>query len=160
MKNKKRFFHLLLAFGIGISSGYAQESSNASGGDASGSGGTVAYSIGQTVYTYESGSNGDVTQGVQQPYEIYTVGINEEPGNISLKTYPNPTSDYLVLEFADYSNEKMEYQLIDLEGKIILNHSITNVRTQVDLNTYSKGIYFIKIIKELKEIKTFKIIKN
>ena len=52
------------------------------------------------------------------------------------------------------------YQLIDLNGKIILNNSINNAQTKVDLNAYSKGIYFIKVIKELKEIKTFKIIKN
>jgi hypothetical protein len=157
---KKHLLNLLLAFGLGISSGYAQKSSNASGGNATGFGGTVAYSIGQTVYIYESGTNGSISQGVQQPYEIYSVGIEENLSTISLITYPNPTSDYLVLEFTDYSNEKMEYQVIDLEGKIILNHSITNVRTQVDLNAYSKGIYFIKIIKDLKEIKTFKIIKN
>ena len=157
---KKHLLNLLIAFGIGISSGYAQESSNTSGGDASGSGGTVAYSIGQPVYTYASGTNGNTSQGVQQPYEIYSVGIDEDLSTISLITYPNPTSGYLVLEFADYSNEKMEYQVIDLEGKIILNHSITNARTQVDLIAYSKGIYLIKVIKELKEIKTFKIIKN
>tara|TARA_B110000285_G_scaffold215240_1_gene261411 strand:- start:296 stop:778 length:483 start_codon:yes stop_codon:yes gene_type:complete len=160
MKNKKRFFHLLLAFGLGISSGYAQESSNASGGDASGSGGTVAYSIGQTVYTYESGTNGNTNPGVQQPYEIYSVGTDEELSTISLITYPNPTSDYLILEFADYSNEKIDYQLIDLNGKVILNNSINNAQTTVDLNAYSKGIYFIKVIKESEEIKTFKIIKN
>ena len=54
----------------------------------------------------------------------------------------------------------MEYQLVDLEGKLILSKSINNVRTQIDLRAYSKGIYLINVIKELKEIKTFKIIKN
>ena len=157
---KKHLLNLLIAFGLGISSGHAQESSNASGGDASGSGGTVAYSIGQTVYTYESGTNGNTNQGVQQPYEIYSVGIDEDISTISLNTYPNPTSDYLTLELLDYSNEKMEYQLVDLEGKLILSKSINNVRTQIDLRAYSKGIYLINVIKELKEIKTFKIIKN
>ena len=160
MKNKKHLLNLLLAFGLGISSGYAQDTGNASGGDASGSGGTVAYSIGQIVYTYESGTNGNTNQGVQQPYEIYSVGIDESMTTISLITYPNPTTDYLVLEFTDYSNEKMEYHLIDLNGKTIIKNSISSSKTKIDLNTYSKGIYFIKIIKELKEIKTFKIIKN
>lgn len=160
MKNKKRAFQLLIAFGLGISSGYAQESANASGSDASGSGGSVTYSIGQAVYTYASGTNGNINQGVQQPYEVYSVGIEEDMKTISLITYPNPTADYLVLEFTDYSDEKMEYQLIDLNGKIIINNSISSSKTQIDLNNYSKGTYLIKIIKELKEIKTFKIIKN
>ena len=160
MTNKKRLFHLLLTFGIGMSYGHAQESINASGGDATSSGGSVAFSIGQTVYAYVGGSNADLTQGVQHPYELFTVGINEEISNMSLKAYPNPTSDYLVLELTHFSNDKMEYQLISIEGKTILNHSITNVKTEINLNTYSKGVYFIKIIKVSKEIKTLKIIKN
>jgi hypothetical protein len=159
MRNK-RTATLTLLFGLSLSPVFAQESANASGGDALGSGGTVAYSIGQPVYTYASGTNGNTNQGVQQPYEIYSVGIDEDISTISLNTYPNPTSDYLTLELLDYSNEKMEYQLVDLEGKLILSKSINNVRTQIDLRAYSKGIYLINVIKELKEIKTFKIIKN
>jgi hypothetical protein len=159
--SNKRTATLTLLFGLSLSPVFAQESANASGGDALGSGGgTVAYSIGQTVYTYESGTNGNTSQGVQQPYEIYSVGIDEDLSTISLITYPNPTSDYLVLEFAEYVNEKMEYHLIDLEGKIILSHSIINALTQVDLSAYPKGVYLIKVIKELKVIKSFKIIKN
>jgi len=159
MRNKRKVT-LTLLLGLGLSPVFAQESANASGGDATGGGGTVAYSIGQTVYTYESGTNGKSNQGVQQPYEIYSVGLEEDMATISLITYPNPTSDYLVLEFTDYSNEKMEYQLIDLNGKNIINNSITSSKTQIDFNNYSKGTYLIKIIKELKEIRTFTIIKN
>jgi hypothetical protein len=159
MRNKRKAT-LTLLLGLGLSPVFAQESANASGGDATGSGGTVAYSIGQTVYTYDSGTNGNTNQGVQQPYEIYSVGIEEDVATISLTTYPNPTSDYLVLEFTDYSDAKMEYQLIDLYGKTIINNSISSSKTQIDLNSYSKGTYLIKVIKELKEIKTFKIIKN
>ncbi len=160
MKNKKRFLHLLLTVGLGVSSGYAQESSNTSGGDASGSGGNVAYSIGQTVYTYTSGSNGNTNQGVQQPYEIYTVGINKEPSNISLKTFPNPTTDFLTLQFDDYSNEQFEFRLFDLQGSLVQNGQIIDTQTRIDLSALSKGTYLISIIKESKEIKTFKIIKN
>ena len=159
MRNKRKVT-LPFLLGLGLSPVFAQESANVSGGDASGSGGTVAYSIGQTLYTYESGTNGNASQGIQQPYEIYSVGIDEDLSTISLITYPNPTSDYLVLEFTDCSDEKMEYQLIDLNGKTIIKNSVTSSKTQIDLNNYSKGTYLIKVIKELKEIKTFKIIKN
>ena len=160
MKNIKRISHLLLVFGFGVSNGFAQESSNASGGDASGSGGSVAFSIGQTVYTYKSGSNGDANQGVQQPYEIYTVGINEEPTNISLKTFPNPTVDFLTIQLDDYANEQFYFQLFDLQGSLVQNGQIIDTHTRIDLNALPKGTYLISIIKETKEIKTFKIIKN
>ena len=44
---------------------YSQETIPASGGAAIGSGGTSSYSVGQLVYTTNTGS-GTVTQGVQQ----------------------------------------------------------------------------------------------
>lgn len=160
MKNKKILFHLLLVLGFGVSNGYAQESSNASGGEASGSGGTVSYSIGQIIYSIDSGSNGIVYSGVQQPYEIYTVGIEEKQTNISLKAFPNPTSDYLTLAFDDFSNEQISYHLLDLKGKIVLVGTITDAITTFNLGPYVKGTYFIKITKESNEIKTFKVIKN
>jgi hypothetical protein len=76
-KNKSRPIVLLAAglFWAGLAQ--AQESANVSGGDATGSGGTVAYSVGQVVYTTNTGSTGSVAQGVQHAFEIFTVGIKE-----------------------------------------------------------------------------------
>ena len=71
----------------------AQESANASGGDATRNGGTLAYGIGQVVYTSNSASNGIVAQGVQHAYEIFAVCIKETELNFSLAVFPNPTAD-------------------------------------------------------------------
>ena len=64
MKNKKRIFHLLLAVGLGVSSGYAQEAVTPSGGEATGTGGTASYSVGQIAYTTNTGANGSVVNVV------------------------------------------------------------------------------------------------
>ena len=48
----------------------AQEAPTTSGGDATGSGGSVAFSIGQVVYVTNTGSTGTEAEGVQQPYEV------------------------------------------------------------------------------------------
>ena len=151
---------MLLAVGLGVSSGYAQESSNSSGGDASGTGGTVAYSIGQVAYSSQTGASGEINQGVQQALEIYTVGINAEPTNISLKVFPNPTSDFLSLQIEDYSNEQVDYKIFDLNGKMIASARIIGSQTQIDLTALVKGTYLIEIIEKSKKIKSFKIIKN
>ena len=50
----------------------AQEIPIASGAVATGIGGSSSYTVGQVVYTTNTGSNGSVAQGVQQPYEIST----------------------------------------------------------------------------------------
>ncbi|MFZ4545743.1 MAG: hypothetical protein ACOYOA_16960, partial [Saprospiraceae bacterium] len=55
----------------------AQQSINSSGGNAKGAGGTIAYSVGQTVYTINKGIGGSAAQGVQHAYEILTVGTKD-----------------------------------------------------------------------------------
>ena len=133
---------------------------SASGGDATGSGGSVAYSVGQIVYTTSTGTTGSVAQGVEQAYEIYSFGIKETTLNISLSVFPNPTSDFLTLKVEDYNNEALSYNLIDEQGKLILSAQITNQETQVAMSTLARGSYFINIVQANKKIQTFKIIKN
>jgi len=163
MKNKTLFFlAFLLSFLLSFSMN-AQTSHqvlSATGGDASGSGGTVAYSVGQIVYTTSTGTTGSVAQGVEQAYEIYSVGIKETALNIFLNIFPNPTSDYLTLKVEDYNNEALSYNLLDEQGKLVLNQQITNQDTQVAMSTLARGAYFINVLQANKKIQTFKIIKN
>ena len=133
---------------------------SASGGDATGSGGSVAYSVGQIVYTTSTGTTGSVAQGVEQAYEIYSVGIKETTLNISLSVFPNPTSDFLTLKVQDYNNETLSFDLLDEQGKLVLNEQITTQDTQVAMSTLARGTYFINVVQAIKKIQTFKIIKN
>jgi hypothetical protein len=159
MKHKKIKLSLLL-LGIGITA-QAQQATNASGGDATGSGGTVSYSLGQVVYTTNSGTTGSVAQGVQHAYEIFTVGIKATELNISLTVYPNPTADNLTLQISDYNNEKLSYQLYDLQGKLLNNGQITAQQTQIDMNSLPSATYFVNVVnQENKKVQSFKIIKN
>ena len=113
MKQKKiKLSVLLVAIGI---TAQAQQATISSGGDALGSGGTASYSVGQVVYTTNSGSNGSVSQGVQQVYGIFALGIKETALNSSISVFPNPTSDNLTLQISDFKNEKLAYQLYDMQ---------------------------------------------
>ena len=159
MKNNSKLT-LLVLLCMSAGSIYGQESSNTSGGNAAGSGGTVAYSIGHVAYTYESGANGNSNQGVQQPYEIYSVGIDEEDIAISLTAFPNPTTDILTLQFDAFTTQNASFQLVDQAGKIIQEKKISNVSTSFNLSNEVSGIYYLNINSESKNIKTFKIIKK
>jgi hypothetical protein len=160
-KNKLSPILLLVTGLLWAGLAQAQESANASGGDATGSGGTVAYSVGQVVYTTNTNATGTVSQGVQQAYEIFTVGIKETELNISLSVFPNPTADNLTLQISDYNNEILRYQLIDMQGKIIDARQISAQQTQIDMNSLPSATYFINVVnQENKIVKSFKIIKN
>ena len=104
----KKLLFLLMFPIIGLS----QEAIPASGGDASGLGGTLSFTVGQLVYSSNSGSNGSVAEGVQQPYEISTtVGIELSTISLDFIAYPNPTSGNIVLSIKDFNTEKLNYQL-------------------------------------------------
>ena len=152
------FLAFLLSFSVQAQTSHQVLS--ATGGDASGSGGTVAYSVGQIAYTTSTGTTGSVAQGVEQAYEIYSVGIKETALNISLSVFPNPTSDFLTLKVQDYNNEALSYNLLDEQGKLVLNEQIITQDTQVAMSTLARGAYFINVLQENKKIQTFKIIKN
>ena len=160
-KNKSRPFLLLTAGLLWVGFAQAQESANSSGGDATGSGGTVAYSIGQVVYSTNTGGSGSVAQGVQHAYEIFTVGIKETELNISLTSFPNPTTENLTLQISDYNNEKLSYQLFDIQGKQLSNGQVKAQQTLIDMNGLPSATYFINVVnQENKNVQSFKIIKN
>jgi hypothetical protein len=165
MRHKKLKLSAIILLGLGLTGLQAQESVNATGGDASGSGGSVSYSVGQVVYTTNIGANGSVAQGVQQPYEISVVtGIEEAKGiNLSVTAYPNPTTDYLTLSIdasTTLSIQSMSYQLYDMNGKLLQSEKITGNQTSIVMSNLVPATYFVKVTEGNKEVKTFKIIKN
>ena len=135
----------------------AQENTVASGGEATGSGGTVSYSLGQVVYTTNTGTNGSVSQGVQQPYAISTtVGVNQT--SIQLEAFPNPTTNNLTLTTDD--SESVIYQLFNNQGAEISSKTLNSKTSNISLEGHPPATYFLKVIKNNEVIKTFKIIKN
>jgi len=154
---------VLLLLGLGLTGLQAQESVNATGGNASGSGGSVSYSVGQVVYQTHTGTSGSVAEGVQQPYEISEVtGIEKARGiNLSVSAYPNPTDDFLTLTVENTELSDLSYQLYDMQGKLLQNGKIESSRISISMNNLVPATYFVKVTQSNnKEIKTFKIIKN
>ncbi len=162
MRHKKLKLSAVLLIGLGLTGLQAQKTIPASGGNASGSGGIVNYTVGQVVYTTNTGTNGSVAQGVQQPYEISVVSGIEQAKDINLicSAYPNPTTDFLTLNVENYDNENLSYQLFDISGKLIENKKLTGYETTITMTNRISAIYFLKVMDNKIEVKTFKIVKN
>ena len=164
MKHKRLKLSALLFLGLGLTGLQAQTSVNATGGNASGSGGSASYSVGQLAYTTNTGTNGSVSEGVQQPFEISVVtGLEEAKGiNLSVSAYPNPTTDFLNLKVdasTPLSIQSMSYQLYDINGKLLENKKIEGNETSIVMSNLVPATYFVKVTEGNKEVKTFKIIK-
>ncbi|WP_346854133.1 T9SS type A sorting domain-containing protein [uncultured Draconibacterium sp.] len=162
MRYKRLKLSAVLLLGLGLTALQAQESINPTGGNASGSGGSISYSIGQVAYQTHTGTNGSVAEGVQQPFEISVLtGIEEAKGiNFSVTAYPNPTTDYLTLEVKDFDVSNLLYQLYDTNGRLLQNQKITGKQTSIVMSNFVPATYFVKVTEGNKEVKTFKIIKN
>ena len=167
MRHKRLKLSAVLLLGIGLTGLQAQESVNTTGGDASGSGGSASYSIGQVMYQTETGIDGSVIEGVQQPYEISLVtGLEEATGiNLSVSAYPNPAIDYLTLSTNDnvhtrHALSQLSFQLYDINGKLLQNGKITGNKTNIVMSNLVPATYFVKVVQGNKEVKTFKIIKT
>jgi hypothetical protein len=153
---------VLFSIALFLSTASAQNTNPTTGGNATGSGGSVSYSVGQVVYTTNVGTTGSVAQGVQQPYEISIVIGLEEAKEINLKVsaFPNPTKEFLNLKVENYNVDNLSYQLFDIQGKLLESKKIESKETSIVTSNLVPATYFLKVIESNKEIKTFKIVKN
>lgn len=151
---------ILLISVLSIAEISAQQAVVASGGNASGVGGSSSYTVGQVTYLTK-GSNNQVLEGIQQPYEITTLA-SVDAGRIekNITLYPNPVKDVLFVDFNQESYAGSSYQLFDMQGKLIKQGSFSQKKNELDFSLLPSSVYIIKINQENKNIKTFKIIKN
>jgi len=143
---------------------FAQQSINTSGGNANGTGGSASYSVGQHDYQNYAGSAGSIAEGVQQPYEIFEVGITDYEGvAIECQVYPNPTNDVLQLRIMNYElrdGGELHFSLFDLNGRMIMQQEIVGESTEISMGGLPTGTYLLHVLVDKKPAKAFKIIKN
>ena len=164
MKLKILFAFFLLLSQLSIMNCAAQQTFVAAGANVNGSSGSVSFSIGQAVYQTHSNNNGSIIEGIQQPYEIFEVSITDYDGIvITCQVYPNPTTNLIQLQITNYElliNSDLKCSVLDLNGKLLMQHEITNESTEIAMGNLPKGIYLLNIIADKKIAKSFKVIKN
>ncbi len=159
-QNARVFICLLLVFGMaGLK---AQEAIPATGGEATGAGGTASYTVGQLFYVTMKGTDGTITQGVQQPYEIMDMPGVSTPRGISLQCilFPNPVSEYVKLRVDNYPLSGLSYQLYNLQGELLDSRDISGNETHIRMAHLGASTYVIRILQNNQELKAFKIIKK
>lgn len=154
----------VLFLSIGFAGLQAQEVISTTGGEILSSGGSVSYTVGQLVYNTNTGANGSVAQGIQQPYEISVVsGINSDILiTLECTVYPNPVVECLMLKVVseNISLSPLYFQLYDTKGRMMQNKKLQSSETSIDMRNLVPATYFLKVTDNKEELKTFKIIKK
>jgi len=139
----------------------AQQTITTTGGNSSGSGGSISYSVGQTGYKSNSGTTGSLNAGVQQPYEFYHLGINEvKEIRLYCSVFPNPTQANVILKIDFQNLENLSYTLTDVDGKLINSQKIISKETVLPMQNLSSATYFLSVLNSNKQLQNFKIIKT
>ncbi len=118
------------------------------------------WSIGECVTETHSAGTYIITQGFHQNTYIITA-VEDFKSEIEMSVYPNPTSDFITLNFSEIQNAgKVSYSITDLSGKVLQTADMKSDFEQIDFSTYANGTYLISISENNKQIKSFQIIKK
>ena len=140
-----------LAFDIEANYDYVKVIDAASGttmGEYSGTNIPSSITINSNNMTIMFQSNSSYTgQGFEAFYTI-TTGINDNPEGVSMRFYPNPTSDFLHV-IPGTINSSGIIVIYDFSGQKILQKEFTDANMiTIPVNKFSAGIYQIGLLSE------------
>ena len=152
-----KYFILSCIFLFSLNNAYTQSSFVASGGNSESSNTlNIDYSIGQIFYQNVS-KNINYKEGVLQSF--YVDGDVIEFDFISLKAYPNPTTNKIYISLGIDDIGALSYSVSSVNGAYIMEGTIDSNPFSLDVSTLANGVYFVHIFKQEKLNKTIKIIK-
>lgn len=141
---------------------FAQSDIVPAGGTATGEGGTVTFTIGQIAVQSQGEGSITFSEGVQQPYEIQTIGIDNYPDiTLNAVVYPNPTAGNVQLTMNNVQNVQLEGEVraFDTNGKLLFVKKIEGETTDIPMSDLAAGTYFVNVVSGKQVLKTFKVVK-
>ena len=145
---KKLLLILLCLPMIGFSQSTSQKLLSTSGDAYINSSAIMEYSIGEiAIETYANGST--MTQGFHQGF-LRVSAVNEHALSDHIKVYPNPTKDWLNIDFEKPTDGHV--RLTDINGKLVLESAIkSKQQQQFNIQHLAQGTYFLSLVIDNKQ---------
>lgn len=123
----------------------------------------MSYSIGEAVVPTLGDSLPVFTQGFEQPDSIMVLIVDTygfDPNTWDLKIYPNPTADWLAIEFTG-SQQPLSAEIWSISGQLLLSTFKLQANSQnlINVNPLPPGSYLIRLEDEKQNFATFQFIK-
>ncbi|MGD0709677.1 MAG: T9SS type A sorting domain-containing protein [Bacteroidales bacterium] len=90
-------------------------------------------------------------------YSIATAVNPHQIHSIEFSIYPNPANDNVIIENASI-NRNNEIFIYSIQGELLLKLQMLKAKTDIDISSLAKGIYFLKVSTE-KGMETIKFVK-
>jgi hypothetical protein len=112
-----------------------------------------------TAYIYFDFNAPIITNTVLNTLDFFT-STSFQTVNANLSVYPNPAKEELFISISNFkSNTNNHLEIFNISGQKVLDQSILQNNTKVDLSGLSKGLYLLKTNVE-GTVSTVKIVKE
>jgi arsenate reductase-like glutaredoxin family protein len=80
------------------------------------------------------------------------------------RIYPNPSKDYITLEYSPLDDSEITYSISNADGKVVLQKVLANTNTKsktevlIDIQGLSAGVYYFNLISNGKSLNTQKLV--
>lgn len=121
---------------------------------------TLSDLLPQTTYSFKAfiTTENALIQGEELTFTTDESSLSDVENTIEVNLYPNPAKEKVYLETKGFEN-KAKAMLSDLQGRILKEIEINSERIEINLNTLSSGVYYLKVFDN-NSTKTIKIIKE
>jgi hypothetical protein len=100
------------------------------------------------VQTFAAGSN-MLTQGFQQPEDLFVSIAENDVAQGEVIIYPNPTTGEFNISYNANSDDNYLVRIYNMVGQIVFNQSYaatTGINTtKLDIGQYRQGVYFLEL---------------
>ncbi len=132
---------------------------------------SLDYSIGEqaSITQYTASPNVKLTAGFLQTFTTLVTGLINSPRQeeVALQLFPNPASDYTTVKGAVSKPGYLEFQLIDIQGRVLESVPPTYYQNRVEkefsISNLAAGLYFIRLTytsEGFTQAATLKLIKS
>lgn len=120
----------------------------------------INWSIGESMIETFSGGHYQLTQGFHQSNYIVTKVEELSESSINISVYPNPTSDFIFIDFTNSLVTESVLTIANINGKVLQIKTSMNNSEKLDFANYVSGVYFLNVKQNNKVVESFKIIKK
>ena len=123
---------------------------------------------GQHTFKWEYKKDTYMTSGQDKAWiDLIQFPINNGPTAMEdhdisdILVMPNPTTDVVRIHIDDsYLNAHAAYKIFDLSGRLLKQDRLNDNLQTIDLNSFTPGLYILKVFSNNQTLKTFKIVKQ
>lgn len=91
----------------------------------------------------------DMNTGVTHDTQSLPVTVEEETGiddqEIEISIFPVPAQEFVIIDLESNAAHISHYQLIDTEGRIVLNDVLRNNQNQLNISGLTSGVYVLNV---------------